>query len=64
MPNFSSLARLEVPEKFLWCGVGFAKSFSCSMFNPTSVLRLCCVVEGVVTIFSMFQNDVGIELSI
>ena len=31
MPNFSSLARLEVPEKFLWVGggVGFAQSFSC-----------------------------------
>ena len=31
MPNFSSLARLEVPEKFLWWWVvvGFAKSFSC-----------------------------------
>ena len=37
MPNFSSLARLEVPEKFLWVGwVGFAKSLS----NPTVVLRL------------------------
>ena len=22
MPNFSSLARLEVPEKFVWGGVG------------------------------------------
>ena len=37
MRNFSSLARLEVPERFLWWGglvggvgwVGFAKSFSC-----------------------------------
>ena len=35
MPNFSSLGRLEVPEKFLW--VGFAKSFSCQT-QP-----LCCV---------------------
>ena len=23
MPNFSSLARLEVPEKFLWVGGGW-----------------------------------------
>ena len=44
MPIFSSLARLEVPEKFLWWWVvvGFAKSFSC-----LTVLR--CVVVGVVT---------------
>ena len=37
MPNFSSLAHLEVPEKFLWWvgwgGVGCAKSL-----NPTVVL--------------------------
>ena len=42
MPNFSSLAGLEVAEKFLW-GVGggvgwFAQSFSCQT-QP-----LCCVV--------------------
>ena len=40
MPNFRSLARLEVPEKFLWCGLGvgwFVKSFSCQT-QP-----LCCV---------------------
>ena len=45
MPNFSSLARLEVPEKFLWVGggwggVGDAQSFSCQT-QP-----LCCVVLG------------------
>ena len=46
MPNSSSLARLEVPEKFVWWvvgGVGFAKSFNC----VEVVLR--CVVVGVVT---------------
>ena len=48
MPNFSSLAGLEVAEKFLW-GVGgvgwggvgwFAQSFSCH------TQLLCCVVLG------------------
>ena len=47
MPNFSSLAGLEVAEKFLWVGggwvvggVGYAQSFSCQT-QP-----LCCVVLG------------------
>ena len=44
MPNFSSLAGLEVAEKFVW-GVGwFAQSFSCQT-QP-----LCCVGVGVLTI--------------
>ena len=58
MPNFRSLARLEVPEKFVW-GVGwFAKSFSCQT-QP-----LCCVEVrvrvGVLTILdtSMFLKDI------
>ena len=40
MPNFSSLARLEVPEKFLWWGGvgGVCKVIFVS--NPTVVLRL------------------------
>ena len=39
MPNFSSLARQEVPEKFLWVvGVGVCKVIF--MSNPTFVLRL------------------------
>ena len=38
MPNFSSLARLEVPEKFLWVGGGVCKVIL--MSNPTVVLRL------------------------
>ena len=48
MPNFSSLARLEVPEKFLWWvgGVGgVCKVIFVS--NPTVVL--CCVGVGVLT---------------
>ena len=54
MPNFSALARLEVPEKFVW-GVGgevgggvgwFAQSFSCQ------TQLLCCVGVGVLTIQS------------
>ena len=47
MPNFSSLAGLEVAEKFLWGGGGggggggwFAQSFSCQT-QP-----LYCVVLG------------------
>ena len=43
MPNFSSLARLEVPEKFLWVVGGVCKVIFVS--NPTVVL--CCV--GVLT---------------
>ena len=50
MPNFSSLAGLEVAEKFVWGGGGGCKVIFVS--NPTAVLRLrlCCVVVGVVTI--------------
>ena len=42
MPNFSSLARLEVPEKFLWL-VGGGWGGVCKvifMSNPTVVLIL------------------------
>ena len=42
MPNFSSLARLEVPEKFLWWGgVGGVGGVCKVIFvsNPTVVLR-------------------------
>ena len=44
MPNFSSLARLEVPEKFVWGGGGGWGGVVCTvifMSNPTVVL--CCV---------------------
>ena len=56
MPNFSSLARLEVPEKFLWVvGGGVCKVIF--MSNPTVVL--CCVEVrvrvGVLTIKSQFS---------
>ena len=43
MPNFSSLAGLEVAEKFVWVGGGVV----CTVIilsNPTVVL--CCVVLG------------------
>ena len=39
MPNFSSLARLEVPEKFVWWWVGGVCKVI-FMSNPTIVLRL------------------------
>ena len=41
MPNFSSLAGLEVAEKFLWVGGGWGGV--CKVIfvsNPTVVLRL------------------------
>ena len=40
MPNFSSLARLEVPEKFLWVGGVGGVCKVIFMVNPTVVLRL------------------------
>ena len=52
MPNFSSLARLEVPEKFLWVVGGVCKVIF--MSNPTVVL--CCVEVGVLTIFDKKQQ--------
>ena len=39
MLNFSSLARLEVPEKFVWVVVGGVCKVI-FMVNPTVVLRL------------------------
>ena len=44
MPNFSSLAGLEVPEKFGvgWGGVGGVGGFQVStMSNPTKLLLSC-----------------------
>ena len=46
MPNFGSLAGLEVAEKFLW-GVGGVVCTVVFMSNPTGVL--CCVGVGVLT---------------
>ena len=40
VPNFSSLARLEVPEKFVWWWVGGGVCKVNFMVNPTVVLRL------------------------
>ena len=38
MPNFSSLARLEVPEKFLWGGGGLHSHFH---VKPNRCFVLC-----------------------
>ena len=60
MPNFSSLARLEVPEKFLWWWwvVGFAKSFSCQT-QP-----LCCVEVRVrVGVLTTSNDEILMEMS-
>ena len=40
MPHFSSLARLEVPEKFVWWVVVGGVCKFIFMSNPTVVLRL------------------------
>ena len=54
MPNFSSLAGLEVAEKFLW-GVGGVVCTVIFMSNPTVVL--CCVGVGVLTIYCWDANE-------
>ena len=50
MPNFSSLARLEVPEKFVcvWGGVRWVVCTVILLSNLTVVS--CCVEVGVLTI--------------
>ena len=51
MPNFSSLARLEVPEKFVWWvggGWGLQSHFHVQPNNCVEVVYRCVVV-GVVT---------------
>ena len=45
MPNFSSLARLEVPEKFVWWGL---QSHFRVQPNHCVEVVLRCVVVGVV----------------
>ena len=46
MPNFSSLAGLEVAEKFLWGGWG--GGVGCTViFMSTPTVVLCCVGVGV-----------------
>ena len=54
MPNFSSLARLEVPENFVWWVVGGVCKVI-FMSNPTVVL--CCVGVGVLTISDFLHDD-------
>ena len=39
VPNFRSLARLEVPEKFVWVGVGWG-----GLQSHFRVKSNCCVV--------------------
>ena len=59
MPNFSSLARLEVPEKFLWevGGWGGVCKFI-FMSNPTVVLRLGWGFDN--SIVDMYKYVVGL----
>ena len=46
---------MEDVVEFVWCvGVGTVICMS----NPTTVLRLCCVVVGVVTIFTRYFEDI------
>ena len=48
MPNFSSLAGLEVAEKFLWGGGG--GGVVCTViFVSNQPVVLCCVGAGVLT---------------
>ena len=53
MPNFSSLAGLEVAEKFVW-GVGGVVCTVIFVSHPTVVL--CCVGVGVLTIVNLSKN--------
>ena len=41
MPNFSSLAGLEVPEKFMVVGGGWGGFQVSTMSNPTKLLLSC-----------------------
>ena len=51
MPNFSSLAGLEVAEKFLWGGEGGWGGVVCTViFVSNQPVVLCCVGVGVLTI--------------
>ena len=52
MPNFSSLARLEVPEKFVWVVGGVCKVIF--MSNPTVVLRLGWGFDNIADIKSLW----------
>ena len=56
MPNFSSLAGLEVAEKFLWGGVGWGGLHSHFHVNQTVVL--CCVGVGVLTTTNIIKDTI------
>ena len=56
MPNFSSLAGLEVAEKFLWGGAGGVVCTVIFMSNPPVVL--CCVGVGVLTITDILWDKI------
>ena len=54
VPNFSSLAGLEVAEKFVWgvgLGVGVWRGgLHCNFHvKPNRCVELCCVAVGVLT---------------
>ena len=52
MPNFSSLAGLEVAEKFVWGGVGWGGGLVCTViFVSNPIVVLCCVEVGILTIW-------------
>ena len=53
MPNFSSLARLEVPEKFVWWVVGGWGLQSQFRVKPNRCVEVR-VRAGVLTIYSIF----------
>ena len=48
MPNFSSLAGLEVAEKFVWGG-GWGGEVCTVIFMSNPTVVLCCVGVGVLT---------------
>ena len=61
MPNFSSLAGLEVAEKFLWGVGGGVVCIVIFVSNPTVVL--CCVEVGVLTkLFSSVKSGFSLIL--
>ena len=56
MPNFSSLARLEVPEKFLWVGGWGGVCKVIFVVNPTVVLRLGWGFDNFTTSLELRQS--------
>ena len=57
MPNFSSLAGLEVAKKFVWgWGGGWGGLHSHFHVKPNRCVVLCCVEVGVLTIYKTGQR--------